>query len=180
MAATSTHEALQVYEDLERKDREPQTLADKYSYTRKASQSQTFKLAHVGLAGSSRGLAHVVSDDGAEEEEAEDESEYELKCILNDEIRFTKDGKTETWYLIKWAGEWDDTWEPSENVADGAIKEYEAEKLKKKGRRGSKARDGEESDLDSLFMSDRKGKGKEVKRGQVIDDDDDDSEDDEM
>lgn len=190
VAATSSREALKVYEDLERKNRKPQTIADKYSYTRRNSQSQTFKGAHVGLD-RARGLAQVAAEDeetDEPEEEAEEEAEpeYEVKCILDDKIMLGKDNMEEVWYLIKWVGEWEDTWEPAENVGPGAIQEYEREKRRRKGsgreRGGTGDRNrAEESDEDSLFASERKGsgKGKEVMRGQVIDDYDDDSEDDE-
>ena len=175
VAGTSSRAALKVYKDLEHKNRKSHTLTDKYSHSRKAPQSQTFKGAHIGLAGLSRGAAEVISDNESIKEsksqDSEDESEFEVECILNDEIRFTKDGKAETWYLIKWVGEWDDTWEPAENVGSGAIRDYEDQK------RNTDDELGDESDPDSLFVSHRKGKGKEVKRGQVIDDGDDDGDD---
>lgn len=59
-----------------------------------------------------------------EEEEAEEE-EWEVNRILADEIRTTAEGKQEVFYLIKWVGEWDDTWEPRKHVGRAAIKEYQ-------------------------------------------------------
>ena len=190
VAATSSREALEVYEDLERKNsKESQTIAEKYSYTRKHSQSTSFQGAHIGLAGPSRGIATVATEDEEtdepKEEQEEDqpgkeEPEYEIHQILKDEIRFTKDGKQEMWYLIDWVGNWDNTWEPAENIAHGAIIEYQETKRKTQGRSwGSAPGDGEGNDPDLLFFSERgKGKGEEAMRGEVIDDDDDYDDDD--
>lgn len=59
-----------------------------------------------------------------DEEEDEDEA-WNVERILDDETRIIReDGKKQTYYLIKWEGDYEDTWEPSENVAVELKKEY--------------------------------------------------------
>ena len=169
---------------------QPQTLSDKYSYTKNKPRPRMFQGAHSCLPPPTRGVTQV----GIEEEETDEpieedqvteedtEPEYEMKQILKHDVRRTDDGKPDIWYLIDWVGEWDNTWEPAENVDQGAIDEYEAKRKKKKRFRGGATWDGNDSDSDSLFVSEgiAGGKGKQIQRvnpGQVIDvDEDDDSE----
>jgi hypothetical protein len=187
VASISSREALQVYEDLERKNgKRPQSLIEKYSHTKNKPKPDTFKGAHSRLPPPSRGLAQLdTEDEGIDEPEeenktAEEETEYEVRQILDHELRYKPDGTPDTWYLIQWVGDWDNTMEPEENVGRGAIDEYEAKQRKKRKRfRGTASGDGDDSDPDSLFVSDGKGKGKKVQPGQLIDegeneDDDDD------
>lgn len=45
----------------------------------------------------------------------DDDLEYNVERILDVETRVV-DGKNARYYLIKWEGDWEDTWEPQENV----------------------------------------------------------------
>jgi len=186
----------------------PQTIAQKYTnFPKKSTQSPLGKFhARPGMfsppkessskspikspfqdpAGFSRGNGTPAEEEeeeivGAEvlSDEQDSEEEYEVDCILKDEIRTGNDGKRRLYYLIKWVGDWDDTWEPAINVGDDPIKQY---KEKKRKDRRMMNLDGtvEQSDEDNetyneLFVSDGKGKGVETRqapvRGQVIDDD---------
>jgi hypothetical protein len=221
VAATSSRDALKVYEDLERRSKKklktladedliledesevsmprttkkPQTLADKYSHTKNKPQPGAFKGAHSRLPPPARGLPQLdaeeeETDEPMEPEKAAEEdtdSEYELRQILKHKVRVTEDGKPDIWYLIDWVGEWDNTWEPAENVGQGAIDEYEAKRMKKTRFRGMAQGDGNGSDSDSLFVSEGEGNaggnGKDVQRvkpGQVFNEDNDDDDEDEV
>src|ERR1700756_2028407 len=63
------------------------------------------------------------------DEESEDETEYEVEKILDQDYR---NGKL--FYLVKWTGYEDPTWEPSSNLklAKEAIKDYENQSSKNK------------------------------------------------
>ena len=190
VVATSSREALKLYQDLERKpSKRPLTLAEKYSLTKSQSQSITFEGSHIGLAVPSRSLAQAAVEDedtdSPEEDEdqlAESEPEYEVNKIIRHETRYSEDGKPEEWYLINWVGDWDDTWEPAENIGEGAIADYKEMRKRTKRFRGSAPGDGEDDDPDSLFVSQMMEvtkKAREVSRGQIVDDDDNDDDDDE-
>jgi hypothetical protein len=190
LAAISSREALRVYEELERKDSESRTtkkiksIAEKYSHQIKKPQPQIFKGAHIGLP-PSRSLANVdAEEEGTDDQEqkgdqaADEESEYEVRQILKHEVRYTRDGKPDYWYLIDWVGDWDNTWEPAENVGQGAIDAYNKKRKNKKVNLGSiPPVDGNDSDPDELFVSQGKGGSNHVQRGQIIDEYDDDLDD---
>ena len=181
VAAISSREALQIYEDLERKNqKEPLTIAEKYSHTRHNHRSGIFQGAHSHLPPPRQVLAQLDTEDDETVTSEEDEGaaeEYEIRQILEREIRYS-DGKPEFWYKIQWLGDWDNTWEPEENIGHNALEEYEANEKNKKRLLG----DVYDSDPDSLFVSEgkgkRKGRGKDVQQGQVIDEDDEDDVDD--
>jgi hypothetical protein len=124
-------------------------------------------------------------------EEEDYDAEYEIDKIMDDEMRKGEDGKQRLYYLIKWVGTWDDTWEPAFNVGEEAIKDYKETKRKEgrtmnldgtddgSNRKKAHVEDDSESDEDrnELFVTPNKGKGKAAQpvRGQVIDDYSDDS-----
>ena len=173
VATMSSRQALKDLEGLERKnENKPLTIFEKYSHTKQKIPPGTFKGAHAHLP-PSQGLAQVDPEEEdfdepePEEEAADEELEYEVDQILAHEIRF-HDGRPDIWYKIQWVGEWDDTWEPEENVSYGAIEDYKARVNDTKRFRGG---DGNDSDPDSLFVSDVKGKGRALQPGQVVDDD---------
>ena len=49
------------------------------------------------------------------------DEEYNVECILDMETRIVA-GNTVRFYLIKWEGDWENTWEPQENVGYLAIR----------------------------------------------------------
>jgi hypothetical protein len=49
------------------------------------------------------------------EPEKESDPEYEIDSILDAKVLY-ENGKHVTYYLIKWMGTWDNTWEPAKNV----------------------------------------------------------------
>ncbi|KAH9205106.1 hypothetical protein DL95DRAFT_397977 [Leptodontidium sp. 2 PMI_412] len=57
-------------------------------------------------------------------DEEDDESEWEVDEILEHELRKEGRGKPHLYYCIRWAGDWDDSWEPQENVGSGVVAEY--------------------------------------------------------
>lgn len=78
-----------------------------------------------------------------EKEEEEDDIAWNVVQILDDETRtIDEDGTTQTYYLIKWEGEYEDTWEPSENVGTDLKKEYKRVKRKMRAA-GSAAKSAE-------------------------------------
>ncbi|KAF4619049.1 hypothetical protein G7Y89_g14796 [Cudoniella acicularis] len=144
---SSSREAFQVYEELERESKakknsdRKQTIREKYSHYRKAptmfSQSPGYKKYLSAIGGSSpsnnkksitvNSPSHLdpEHEEGEDLESEEDNSEWEVKDILADEVRKVAKGKLKLYYLIRWVGDWDDTWEPEENVGEGAIQEYQ-------------------------------------------------------
>jgi hypothetical protein len=112
--------------------------------------------------------AEVLSD------EEDSEEEYEVDCILKDEMRTSNDGKRRLYYLIKWEGNWADTWEPAINVGPDPIRRYKEKKRKERssmGLDGTAESDDEDETYNELFVSDKdKGKAAVPVRGQVIDD----------
>ncbi|KAH9203517.1 hypothetical protein DL95DRAFT_503023 [Leptodontidium sp. 2 PMI_412] len=64
-------------------------------------------------------------------DEEDDDSQYEVDEILADEFRNDENGKRYLYYLLKWKGGGDDSWEPAKNVGRGLIAEYKQKKLGK-------------------------------------------------
>jgi hypothetical protein len=222
VAVTSSREALNIYEDLERKSKSNQNTPQKPKSYFQEKYSSTFQQKH-SASGSSKVFKSPFSNEKASssrpqkdpspepapgDEEMppteDDDQEYEVECILDDETRKLADGSRKKFYLIKWVGGWDKTWEPSENVGTDAVVDYKdrkkagevgvADTKKGKGKATSKAvaddNDVEmtgawndiESDQDELFVGGGKGleagMGLEIQgqpRGEVVDDDSDDS-----
>jgi len=57
-------------------------------------------------------MIDVSVDVGDSDDENE---EYNVESILDVETRIV-DGRPVRYYLIKWEGDWENTWEPQENV----------------------------------------------------------------
>ena len=74
------------------------------------------------------------------EEEVEEEG-YDVECILDEDTRLVAGGKTITYYLLKWAGDWDDTWEPEENIGRDVIEIWKKEKKRKESIKKGKRRE---------------------------------------
>lgn len=142
VAATSSRKALAIYEKLERKNKSNSgSLTEKFSYSGKPpTSSQRLAAANPTRQKTESpkrksATPKAVEDeededdeDDEEEDEEDDEPEYEVDSILADEYRLDKKQKPVLYYLIKWVGDWDNTWEPAENVGKEAIAEYEATK----------------------------------------------------
>jgi hypothetical protein len=60
--------------------------------------------------------------------EEDDDPQYEAVEVLAEEFRQEKKRELRLYYLIKWVGDWDDTWEPVENVGSDLIAEYRQKK----------------------------------------------------
>jgi len=228
VAATSSREALSIYESLERKSHPATASSSSAIFLDRSPFKQKvpiFKPSKVSNSNKQRSptpprrssrsrsksaTPHLrqpvrasprprapppppppdFSDDEDEDEE-EDDSEYEVSEILGEEYR--QQGKRNAlYYLIRWVGDYENTWEPAENVGAEVIREY---KSKKASTMKGQIDVGEDSDPDSLFVSEKprngmreggetredKGKGKErgversPMRGQVLDDEGNDS-----
>ena len=61
-------------------------------------------------------------------DEEDDELEWDVNRILNHKLVKKRRGKPRLYYYIRWMGDWDDSWEPKENVGLGAVTGYWQEK----------------------------------------------------
>ena len=57
-------------------------------------------------------------------DEEDNKSEWEVDQILKHEFRKEGRRKPHLYYYIRWAGDWDDSWQPKENVGSGVVAEY--------------------------------------------------------
>ena len=168
VAATSSREALKIYEDLEHKKKSAakSILANRQSPLKRKSSSlpsHAYKPSNNKSTPAERPSSRSITtseepesssdQDGLESDE--DGTDYEIHEILDEEMR-KENGKQVLYYLINWVGEYDNTWEPARNVSEAAITDF---KEKRTMQRTSKAN--------------------KPWRGQVVDDDDDDDDDDE-
>lgn len=188
VAATSSREALKIYEDLERKNRSSanpltvdaqsplkQTPSLFSSYADYKRSNPTFSTPARSLPLQPRILPkdfqyHPLFDG---REDTEEESEYEINKILDQDLR-RENGKQVVYYLIDWVGdEYESTWEPAENVSPEAIADFK-ERLREE--RTSMRLNGESSVdrahtwLEEFGTGNGKGKRNRV-RGAVIDSD---------
>ena len=186
VAATSSRQANAIYEKLQQKSQvKGKTISEKYSYLGKPPTSSQRQAAANPTRHKSetpkrkKGTTPEPVEEEEEDEEDEedddedDEPEYEVDAILADEYRMDKKQKPVLYYLIKWVGDWDDTWEPAENVGRDAINEYEVKKAAEQ--RGffpstatlntTKAKSGYDEEMnemsDDVVGIDPKGKGKQ-------------------
>jgi hypothetical protein len=100
-------------------------------------------------------------------------SQRQVDAIVADVYRKNKKGKLGLWYLIKWVGEWENTWEPAENVGAEAIAEYQAKKTAEEKRTENleMASDTAASYSKDIIGMDLKGKGNQKKKSKLgIDD----------
>jgi hypothetical protein len=67
----------------------------------------------------------VVQETGDDERKSEES--WDIHGILDDEMRRVN-GQLVRHYLCEWAGDWDPTWEPEQNVSTDAIRKYEKKK----------------------------------------------------
>jgi hypothetical protein len=166
VAASSSREARKIYENLERKiQAKTGSIYEKYSYIGKKPQSQR-QATSGSLRRQKSSTPQSTRKKSATPKPAEDDdSEYEVDAILADEYRLDKKGKHVLWYLIKWVGEWPNSWEPEGNVGTDAIAEYKEKKRaeQKKLDRSMMTLDGAASSGDGARAknADLKGKGKE-------------------
>ncbi|KAE9381238.1 hypothetical protein N431DRAFT_424827 [Stipitochalara longipes BDJ] len=175
VAATSSRQANAIYEKLERKSQaKGSTIIDKYSYFGKPPTSSQRQAAanptrHKSETPKRKSATPkpVEEEEEDEEEDEDDEPEYEVDAILADEIRMDKKQKPVLYYLIKWVGDWANTWEPAGNVGTDAIKEYEMKKAAEQRRmlKPTKMKSGYDDDMeetsDDVLGINPKGKGKE-------------------
>jgi hypothetical protein len=200
IAATSSREALKIYEELERKKNAAASIlptGPQSPFRQKAAPLSSFPDAPANPTSAIPTQDHQFlrtpngSKDSEPKLEKEDlgddgaESEYELHQILDEEIRKEK-GKHVVYYLIDWVGDYDNTWEPAENVSPEAIEDYK-EKSKMKRPLMPLGGSRESSVGQQLFVTpersrdggSRNGQGsakeKEKVCGQVVDDDTDES-----
>ncbi|KAG9236277.1 hypothetical protein BJ875DRAFT_439572 [Amylocarpus encephaloides] len=68
----------------------------------------------------------LFSEEDASGDDVEDE--WEVEEIVKDEMRENASGSLELRYLIRWIGDYDDTWEPSKYVSADLISSYKAKK----------------------------------------------------
>lgn len=191
-AATSSREALRIYEDLERKKKSPfrSLVSDTQSplkwkpplllssYTYKPPNASVSKPDHDPSPQSSRAAEKPQPSQGEGDQNSDgEESEYELHAILDEEMR-KENGQNVLYYLIDWVGDYDNTWEPAKNVSQEAIEDFK-ERCRRK-RISMRMTGSADSDLEIEHMPRRhrnggsqngKGKAGEQSRGRLIDDD---------
>lgn len=128
VAATSSRQARAIYEKLELLSQaKAGSLMENYAYSGKLpTPSQRQAAANASTHHKNESPKRKKS--AIPEPVEEDDAEYEVDAILADVYRKNKKGKLGLWYLIQWVGEWDNTWEPAENVGAEAIAEYEGKK----------------------------------------------------
>jgi hypothetical protein len=194
VAATSSLEALKIYENLERKKKQAVSPFQTDLNTPSKGQSSLFSSlanpsnAPLSISSQSSPSARSRTTSKTPEpllvpedvENDQDEPEYELHQILDEEIRYEY-GQPVRYYLIDWVGNYDNSWEPEDNVSPEAIEHYKEVRGKKMS---SVQFDDMEEDGDEqgLFVApwprDRKveggnGMAEYQAQGLVIDDDDD-------
>jgi hypothetical protein len=191
-AAFSSRDAFQEFERLERQSQAKEqnnkktgTIADRYSSLwsktspvkgptmfniNKTSQSSPLKTVHKAYerADPDEELGEALSSE--DEESAEEGSEWEVDGILDDQKRIDDDGVLKTFYLIKWVGDWDDTWEPAENVNEVVVKNYLLQKQAKKSRSKSQSEDRPTNKMNAVRNNNEKAKG--LKQRSLHEDDD--------
>lgn len=134
IAGTSSIEAAMIYEDLEKnknKQPKPKIIHEKYTQLGKSvseikpdifykssspARGKSIKPAPAKLIPIKQGAEPIDSD-----------AEYEVDEILDDRVQ-NKKGKTVKYYLIKWVGNWPDSWEPEDNVGSEIIQLYETKR----------------------------------------------------
>jgi hypothetical protein len=158
VASLSSREAAMVYEDLEKKKKARKgSIAERHSRffskspdgiasksTPKPKKSATPPTKKRKASASPSALEDEVDAIPVGDDEND---EYEVEDILDDEWRDdkdSKDGRT-LYYLIKWVGDWDNTWEPAVNVGSDVRADYEkkrrAERLRKEREERSMSHD---------------------------------------
>jgi hypothetical protein len=141
VASLSSREAAMVYEDLEKKKKARKgSIAERHSRffskspdgitsksTPKPKKSATPPTKKRKASASPSALEDEVDAIPVGDDEND---EYEVEDILDDEWRDDKDAKDgrTRYYLIKWAGDWDNTWEPAVNVGSDVRADYEKKK----------------------------------------------------
>lgn len=189
VAATSSREALKIYEGIERKKKasvtplisnttSPPNQKHAVSSPYNCSLPNTGGSKPVLAASQSKTVPKVFQPDLGQEDMDNDseESEYELNEIVDDDVRY-ENGKKLQYYLIDWVGDYANTWEPAENVSHGAIAEYK-ERIKKK-RKAVRMSGSAEREMDREYMPKRQRNGVSSSgqetlkraRGHVVDDD---------
>lgn len=169
VAATSSREALKIYEGIERRKKASATplISDAQSALNQKHAMSSFH--HYSLptrSGSKPVLAPSSSnavpkqsqpDLGQEDTDSDsEESEYELNQIVDEDVRYDN-GKRVLYYLIDWVGNYDNSWEPADNVSHDAIAEYK-ERMKKK-RMAMRMSGSAERELDREYTSKRQRNG---------------------
>jgi hypothetical protein len=149
------------------------SLTDKYAYSGKPPTSSQRQAAANASTRHKSETPKRKKSATPEPGEEDDEEEYEVDAILDDMYRKNKKGKLGLWYLIKWVGEWANTWEPAENVGAEAIAEYEAKKTaeEKRTKNFEMASDTAASYSQDIIGMDLKGKGSQKKKSKVVTDD---------
>jgi hypothetical protein len=173
VAATSSRRARAIYEKLELLSQaKAGSLTEKYTYSGTpptSSQRQAATNASARHKSETPKRKKIAIPKSVEE----DDTEYEVDAILADVYRKNKKGELELWYLIKWVGDWDNTWEPSENVGAEAIAEYQSKKTAEETRteNSDMASDTAASYNEDIIGTDLKGKGNQQKKSKLgIDD----------
>lgn len=194
VAATSSLEALKIYESLERKKKEMSPLKTDPTTPSKGQPSLFSSFANPSngpISISSESSHSVRSTSKSPEplpmpedvENDPNEPEYELHQILDEEIRYEY-GQPVKYYLIDWVGDYDNSWEPEDNVSPEAIEHYKKVRGKEMSSVRLDSMDDDEDEL-GLFVSpwpkdkridDSKRMPEYPARGLVIDDEDEDAE----
>lgn len=71
----------------------------------------------------SRRRRYRAIPDNEDDDEVVEETVWEIKGILDDEIRYA-DGEAIRFFLVDWEGEWHPSWEPESNVSKDALAVY--------------------------------------------------------
>jgi hypothetical protein len=161
VAATSSRQARAIYEKLERKSQaKAGLLTETYSYSGKPPTSSQ-RQAAANASARQKSETPKRKKSATPKPVEEDDGEYEVDSILADEYRKNKKGKYDLYYLIKWVGDWANTWEPAHNVGVEAIAEYQAKKATEKEgmKMPSKSKMSYDGAASSSEDSDLKGKG---------------------
>jgi hypothetical protein len=179
-AVSSSRDAFQEYERMERQShakeqssQKKSAIADRYSSVwkkkspvkgptmfniNKTSQGSPLKSVHKAYERLDP-EEDVGEELGSEDEEPAEEDEWELEDILDDDKRIDDQGVLKMYYLIKWAGDWDDTWEPAGNLKEFDITRYLSRKQAKKSRSHSQSEDRRLGNMKGI------GNGKENAKG---------------
>ena len=173
VAATSSRQARAIYEKLELMSQaKAGSLTEKYAYSGKPPTSSQ-RQAAANASARHKSETPKRKKSATPKPVEEDDAEYEVDAIVADAYRKNKKGKLGLWYLIKWVGEWENTWEPAENVGAEAIAEYQAKKTAEERRTENleMASDTAASYSKDIIGMDLKGKGNQKKKSKLgIDD----------
>ncbi|KAE8448367.1 hypothetical protein EG329_009611 [Mollisiaceae sp. DMI_Dod_QoI] len=125
VAMSSSLEAANIYENLEKKKGKPSMIKPITFYPSSATASIQ-KGSTKPVPGKQSKAKQTAVKPAAQVVDLDEV--YDVDEILGEKFQKNKKGKMVKYYLIKWVGNWPNSWEPHENVGSEAVEIYEKKK----------------------------------------------------